>query len=170
MATTEINRSNKYTTKPSSAGFSMVELMIVMIIIAVLAVILYPNYTDSTRKARRSDAIKSIQLFSNRLEKFMTYCNSYTEQLGGAISENGSNARCSGLGVHTIEDTNINSERGYYSLSITCSDECLSYSVQAVARTSQLEDNDCQIFTYNSKGVKSSKDSSGQFSTEKCWK
>lgn len=170
MATIEINNHSKEMTPKVTNGFTLIELLIALAIISVLALMLYPNYTSSTRKAKRSDAIKSIQQISNRLEKFMTYCNTYTEQFGGAISENASHARCSGLGINTINDLNINSENNYYSLKITCADNCMTYQVDATAQGGQLKDSNCQIFTYSSRGLKTSTNASGQASVDACWK
>jgi len=137
-----------------SAGFTLVELMIVIVIMAVLTLIIYPSYANNTRKAKRSDA----------------YCNSYTEQFGGAISADASETRCSGLGLNAGNAEAINSELDLYSLKITCAENCMTYQIDAIAQGSQLKDTNCKTFTYSSRGAKTSTDASSQDSTETCWR
>ena len=48
----------------STAGFTLIELMIVMTAVAVLAMVAVPMFQDSVRKGRRADAIAGL----NRLQ------------------------------------------------------------------------------------------------------
>ncbi|WP_353736945.1 type IV pilin protein [Aquamicrobium sp.] len=63
--------------KSDSAGFTLIELMIVVAIIAILASIAYPAYTDQMRKTRRADAKGVLMDFAQRAERFYTQNGSY---------------------------------------------------------------------------------------------
>jgi len=171
MATNKVIAKRYSIPKKPPNGFTLVELLIVVVIIGVLAAVLYPNYTSSSRKAKRSDAFRGIQTVSNRLEKFMTYCNSYTTNFGGAISEGATGTRCSGLGLGNLDGTFFNSESTQYSLNISCpEDDCMRYIVTATAQRSQLDDTECRVFSYTSTGAKEAEDADGGDSTDACWK
>lgn len=61
----------------SSAGFTLIELMIVVAVVAVLAAIAYPAYTDSVRKSRRAQAKADLVEYAAMAERFRTVNNSY---------------------------------------------------------------------------------------------
>ena len=43
-----------------TAGFTLIEMMIVIAILAIIIAIAYPAYTEQVRKARRADAVASM--------------------------------------------------------------------------------------------------------------
>lgn len=65
------------------SGFSLIELLVVIVIIGILASIAYPAYQRYVVQTRRSDAQIAIQQIANRLEKYLSYCNTYTTTLTG---------------------------------------------------------------------------------------
>lgn len=155
-------------------GVTLIELLIVVVIIALFAAMLYPNYTSSVRQAKRSDAIKSVQQVAHRLEKFMSYCNAYTNKFDGTLSEDADGNRCTGLGLNDASATNMNSELGLYQLAISTTDcvsgsQCMGYTIRATAQSGQTKDTHCRTFIYSSRGVKTSLDAGGGDSTGDCW-
>ncbi len=58
-------------------GFTLLELMIVIAIIAILTSVAYPNYQDSVRQARRSDAQAAMLEMANYMERKFTEKNQY---------------------------------------------------------------------------------------------
>lgn len=52
------------------AGFTLIELLIVVVIIGIIAAFAYPNYMDSVRKSRRSDARTMLGDIATRAELF----------------------------------------------------------------------------------------------------
>ena len=60
-----------------SAGFSLLELMIVVVVIAILAAIVYPNYRESVLKSRRGQAKADLVEMAQILERRHTVQNDY---------------------------------------------------------------------------------------------
>lgn len=64
-----------------SAGFSLLELMIVVVVIAILAAIVYPNYRDSVLKSRRGQAKADLVEMAQILERRHTVGNAYPDEM-----------------------------------------------------------------------------------------
>ena len=57
--------------RPGSAGFTLIELMIVVAIIAILAAIAYPSYQQYVRRANEADAQQFLLELSNLQERYL---------------------------------------------------------------------------------------------------
>lgn len=66
-----------------SAGFTMVEVMIVVAIIAILAAIAYPSYTKYIIKTNRSAAAACLSEYANYMERFYTSNLRYDQDSSG---------------------------------------------------------------------------------------
>ena len=86
--------------KYRSAGFTLIELMIVIAIIGILASIAYPSYTAYVERGRRSDGQSVLLDLSHRMDQYFSENKSYE---GATLTQ---------LGVKEI------SPEGYYTLSI----------------------------------------------------
>lgn len=64
-----------------SAGFTLLELMIVVAVIAILAMIAFPNYTEQVRKGRRADAARTVGQIQLDLERWRAECSTYADVL-----------------------------------------------------------------------------------------
>src|SRR5690606_18153839 len=84
-------------TQKMTRGFTLIELIIVAAIIAILFGIAFPAYTESVRKASRSDAKAELTDVSQRLQRCFTAYSAYnnsacgvaTEYSGSVISQEG---------------------------------------------------------------------------------
>jgi type IV pilus assembly protein PilE len=56
--------------KRLSAGFTLIEVMIVVAIVAILATIALPNYTDHVRRGRIAEAVGEVSDLRVRMERF----------------------------------------------------------------------------------------------------
>jgi type IV pilus assembly protein PilE len=72
-----------------SAGFTLIELMIVVAIVAILAAIAYPSYTRYVEQARRADAKSALLDAAQRLERCYTQTNTYVDCNFAANSPDG---------------------------------------------------------------------------------
>ena len=71
----------------ASAGFTLIELMVVVIVVSILAAIAIPNYLEQSRKGRRADAARAVGALQLALESWR--------------SENPSFANCAGCSSGT---------------------------------------------------------------------
>lgn len=141
-------------------GLTLIELMIVVVIIGILASIAYPAYQDQVRKSRRSDGKAALQTLATRLEQYYLDNKQYTSTL-------------SSLGYTAIGSTYYSTE-SYYALAVTTSTSscpaatCYQLSATAQAKGRQEDDTTCYTLTFDSTGVKGSKNSGGT-TTSGCW-
>ena len=62
-----------------SAGWTLLELMIVLTILGVLTSLAYSSYVDQVRKARRADAASTLLEGAQVLERCFTRYNAYND-------------------------------------------------------------------------------------------
>lgn len=60
-----------------TAGFTLIELMLIVAIIGILASVAYSSYGDSIRKSRRADAKAALSSAALALERYYTEKNTY---------------------------------------------------------------------------------------------
>ena len=133
-----------------SAGFTLLELMIVVIIIAILAAIALPAYQQYVQRTRRSDAQSTLMNMQQAEEKFFYRCNRYgsLQEITNATAPTCTNAFAAG--------TAINSPQKFYSISIsslTAPSGAIGYVLQAAPQGIQAADQ-CGILQLDSVGNK----------------
>ena len=67
--------------KKHSAGFTLIEVMIVVALVAILAAIAYPAYQSQLLDARRADGQEFLLQIMSQQERFYTENNTYTADL-----------------------------------------------------------------------------------------
>lgn len=77
--------------KEKSAGFTLIEAMIIVAIMAILATIAYPSYQANVRKAKRNDALEALLRIQVAQEKWRVSDTDYAtlEELGSPSSMEG---------------------------------------------------------------------------------
>ena len=134
-------------------GFTLIELMIVVTIIGLLAAVAIPGYGQYVRRAHRSEGMAALSALAAAQEKFYLSNNTYTTDITGDLK---------------MSDV---TEHGYYTLKVTAADAAAFTAIAAPGSSSpQLEDTDCQVFTVNSAGSRTSTNASSGDSTADCWR
>ena len=140
----------------SASGFTLVELMIVVGIVAVLAAIAYPAYTQFVMQTNRTDAVKTMQLAAQSLER----CYSATFNYAG----------CTVNGKVMTNGLTMQSPNNFYTITFNIPD-AQDYSLVAVAvAPPQTNDKQCAQFTLSSSGQQAARDTTGTINTtQTCW-
>ena len=99
-----------------TAGFTLIEVLIVVAIVAILAAIAIPAYADQMRKSRRAAAVTAMQDVQLQLERWRVDHADYS----------GSSA--------TLTDNK------YYKFTITAAAGTNNYSIAATAQGDQVKD------------------------------
>jgi type IV pilus assembly protein PilE len=124
-------------TRASSAGFTLIELMIAVAVVAILGTLAMASYRTQIMKSRRTDARSAILDMAGREEKLFSLINAY--------SDTGAD-----LG-YTALPVNIDN---YYSVSVTINAPTNppSYSIVATAIGSQANDTACATLSIDQLG------------------
>ena len=130
-----------------SAGFTLIELMIVVAIVAILAAIAYPSYTHQVIKTRRTAAKACLSEYSNYMERYYTTNLSYA----GAADP--------GLDCESAAQTGKN-----YAYAFVGTPDTSTYTVSATPRGPQVVDTECGMLSLNQTGKR---DAEGDPAT--CW-
>lgn len=153
--------------KQSSAGFSLLEMVVVIVIIAILVAIGYPMYENKVRQSRRVDAKSALLELAQLQEKFYfrdpnqnggnhTYATDFNTLL-----MNGSR------GFKVVDDKTLESGEGYYQITFDINSGRSAFNFIAVPTEKGGQNNDsCKEFSINNIGNKNSK---SEPEGEKCW-
>jgi type IV pilus assembly protein PilE len=142
---------------PGSAGFSLIELMIVVVIGAILVAVAIPGYNYEVRKSRRTEAKTALLDLAAREERFFNMSN--PPAYSTLPSDLGYNA--------TTNAFPMNVGSGYYQVSIVLIAAAppvpAGYQIKAVPITAdQLKDTTCLFFQVDNTGLQTATNTS-------CW-
>lgn len=148
----------------ASRGFTLIELLITLAILSIVTTLAVGGYREYLRRANRSDATSALLRIASAQEKF--------------YAQNGKYAADDDLGEDPPEGLGIDStERGYYTLAIEIdpAGDTVGYTATASVDPdrNQQDDEDCQSFSINERGLRSAADGdgdSGAAVTERCWR
>jgi type IV pilus assembly protein PilE len=144
----------------ASAGFTLVELMVVIVIATILATIAIPSYRAQIRKSRRTDAKTALLDLAAREERYNSTNNTYT-----SLPAN--------LGYSGAFPVTVGS--GYYQISINvcaalaCAADKgtgVVFTATAKAINTQQNDTQCGDYTLDSTGGQAV---TGTATPASCW-
>lgn len=167
--------------RKAMAGFSLIEVMVVVVIIGILSAFAFRSYTDHVIKSRRTDCQDMLLTVAQKMEKYFTFCNTYTDVVDGTYP-----ATCppepGNAGLALTAAAPLLSPDGHYSISInpisTPPGITTSYQLTCTAITTaqggtgmQMRDLDCRTMSFNSRNQKSATDSAAAaVPITRCWK
>jgi type IV pilus assembly protein PilE len=141
-----------------SAGFTLVELMVVVVIVSVLVGIAVPSYINSARKSRRTEAKTALVDLAGREERY------FDTSSPPAYTATASNL---GYGAGAFP---MKVGSGYYNVNVVVTPPAginsWAYTITAtpVVGNDQAKDSHCQTFTLTNTGVQTSAPD-----TTTCW-
>lgn len=147
-----------------SAGFSLIELMVVVAIASILLAVAVPSYLYEVRKSRRTDAKTALLDLAGREERYFSTNNfAYTTSLA-SLGYAGTLPLTLGSGYYQITTANFTVTAGSSTVLPT-------YTITATIMpgTDQTKDTTCASFTVTNAGAQTSLNSGGSDSTASCW-
>jgi type IV pilus assembly protein PilE len=158
------------STKKSSFGLTLVELMVTIAVLAIIAAIGYPMYTTQVQKGRRADAKAGVTLLEmaqvNERGKWGGFSEPDTA-IPGITNDDGLPAPDANS-VFNDDLRRIGAQFGeYYSFNITADNT--TFTITATPVPPQDADTTCAVFTVNQAGQKTAEDSGGGDQTDLCW-
>jgi len=134
-------------TNKTTAGFTLIEVMVTLAIISILAAIAVPSYTEYVKKSRRADAKAGLLNVQMAQEKYRANHISY-----GTLAQ---------IGVPTT------SPDGNYTLSVA--DQSASRYTATATRTGKQSGDKCGDYSINQAGTKAIANAYTGYDAAKCW-
>jgi type IV pilus assembly protein PilE len=130
-----------------TAGFTLIELMIVLAVLSIIVAIGYPSYQEHIKKSRRAEGMGQLLTLADRMERAYSDTGTYPTN----VSE-----------IYTAT-----TDSGLYTLSIVSANN-VSFTISAAPTSVKNQDDDkCKTFTLTSLGDQSVTDNSLK---DQCWK
>lgn len=152
-------------SKNLTAGYTLIELMIVLVILGLLASWAVPSYFQFVRDSRRADAMSSLNRMLAQQELF--YSNNLSNYTLFVTSL--------GYNAHGGDNNEALSEEGYYVVEIAGCDDgsnlqsCIKLEATPVADKSQAKDTACAAISINSRGRQFAHASGSSVLNSDCW-
>ncbi|MGK9065748.1 type IV pilin protein [Stutzerimonas chloritidismutans] len=141
------------STRRSSRGFTLIELMIVVAIIGIIAAIAYPSYQEYVRAAKRADAETALMELAHFMERYYTANGRYDESNGDEPD------------LPFTQAPKDGGTKAYDISLVAASTSATAYVLQAVPTGSMANDK-CGTLTLSNTGAKGQSAST----LAECWK
>lgn len=158
------------STKKSSFGLTLIELMVTIAVLAIIAAIGYPMYTAQVQKGRRVDARAGVMELAMAQEMERGRWGGYSEPDTAITGITSDDALPAPDANSTFNDDlrRIGEQYGeFYSFRITADNG--TFTITATPVSPQNADTTCAVYTINQAGQKTAKDDGNADKTDLCW-
>lgn len=142
------------------SGFTLLELIIAVAIVGILAAIALPSYSDSVRKARRSDGTATLLKAQIDQEKWRGNHTAYTSSLQGT--------NCGTSTATGLCWTSNTSPEGYYTIALSGAGST-GYTATATAIGSQAQDKEDGVSCATLTLTVNASNPQGARTPDECW-
>jgi type IV pilus assembly protein PilE len=148
------------TQDRSRRGFTLAELLTALVVVAILAAVAIPMWRVHLLRVRRAEAAAALIAIQAAQDRYFGRHARY------AKAADLTRAAPEGLGQSE------HSERGYYDIAMSTSDDGLGYLATARAshRTGQSDDARCAEFTLDHNNRRRATDTEGNDRSQDCWR
>lgn len=136
----------------ADTGFTLIEVMITVAIVAILATIAYPFYTGQIEKARRADAVTSLQQLALNQAKWRANNTTYTETIANVWDN--------------MDGTTARSLDGYYNLAMVAGSTSATGFEATAAPTGDQAGDACGTFAIDEDGAMHG----DAYASAECWR
>jgi type IV pilus assembly protein PilE len=171
-------RSFSTPRQRSSAGFTLIEIMIVVAIIGILAAVAMPAYTKYIARAKRADARTQLLQAAQFMQRFYAANDQYAQDragnsvLGSGVGMPDGLRKSPADGTALYQLNTSTTTAGNYTATLSTSP--VSYTLTMAPISGRAAANDsCGMFTINSQGVRGCIISGTACTTaerDACWK
>lgn len=139
----------------STAGFTLIELMVTIAVGAILATIAVSSYTSQIRKSRRTEARTALLDLASREERFMSTNSVYSDVQADLGYQTTAYPMALGSGYYELKAKPL--------VDNTANPPTFTITATPVAGKGQDKDAECQSFGINEKGTQTATNAT-------CWK
>ena len=139
-------------------GLTLIELMIVVGVIGVIAAIAIPSFLSQNLKSKRVDASHPLLDIATKQELYFARNGSYTNKFYQLNADKVSTEKLYSIAIESCDSSTPNDFN-----------TCFTVVATPAAGSPQLEDTQCQKFTYHSRDGKLAEDANGNDTSGICW-
>jgi type IV pilus assembly protein PilE len=142
-----------------TAGFTLVEMMIVVVIASILMAIAIPAYQRQVQESRRTEAKTALLDLASREQRYYSVQNTFSASFGDL-----------GYAAAGSSPASVSVGSGYYNVTVTTGvANPPGFLLTATATGVQTADTTCNSFTVDNTGLQQAYNSGGALNTTNCW-
>lgn len=147
-----------------SAGFTLIELMIVVAIVGILAAIAYPSYAEHVKRSKRSEAQGILMEAAQYMQRYYSANDRYTLTAGVTTTEATQTDMLPAALRNSPKSGSAN-----YTITVNAKDSSPTYTLTAT-RAGGMTGDKCGALTLTSTGVKDVSGANTGVTAADCWK